>query len=56
MGFGQCECLLWVVQWIGCVKMQPFLKRHTKVFIDAREEKGWAHAYKTSDLSQNLDG
>ena len=52
MGISYCECS----GLFSCVKMQPFLKRHPKLFIDAREEKGWAHAYKTYDLSQNLEG
>lgn len=39
-----------------CGKMQPFPKRQTKLFIDAGEEKGWAHTCKTYDLSQNLEG
>lgn len=39
-----------------CGKMQSFPKRQTKLFIDAGEEKGWAHTCKTSDLSQNLEG
>lgn len=39
-----------------CGKMQSFPQRQTKLFIDAREEKGWAHACKTYDLSQNLEG
>lgn len=26
-----------------CGRTQPFPKRQTKLFIDAEEEKGWAH-------------
>lgn len=37
-------------------KQQSFPKRQTKLFIDAGEEKGWAHTCKTYDLSQNLEG
>lgn len=39
-----------------CGKMQSFPKRQTKLFIDAGEEKGWAHTCKTYDLSQNVEG
>ena len=39
-----------------CGKKQSFPKRQTKLFIDAGEEKGWAHTCETYDLSQNLEG